>query len=53
MKIVKGKIISAKRSELIEYYISREMDDIYSLPDYIERMKSAGVIVKADTERTA
>lgn len=43
MKIHQGKIIEATRDELFSYYLSRELDDVYSFPDYLERMKDAGV----------
>lgn len=42
MKVKRGKIIEATRSELFNYYLSRELYDIYSFPDYIELMKKAG-----------
>lgn len=42
MKVKRGKIIEATRDELFNYYISRELDDIYSFPDYVDLMKKAG-----------
>lgn len=42
MKIKRGKIIEATKSELFNYYLDRELDDIYSFPDYIELMKKTG-----------
>jgi hypothetical protein len=46
MKIAKGKIISAKKRELFKYYLSRGWDDVYSFPEYIEKMKTAGVKIE-------
>lgn len=43
MKIKKGKIIEASEAELFEYYLSRDLDEIWSFPDYIDTMKKAGV----------
>ncbi|MBK5722579.1 hypothetical protein JGH11_17025 [Dysgonomonas sp. Marseille-P4677] len=42
MKVKRGKIIEATRDELFNYYLSRELYDIYSFPDYVELMKKAG-----------
>lgn len=45
MKVENGKIVEATESELFDYYLTREWDDIMSFPDYLEKMKSAGVEV--------
>ena len=42
MKVKRGKIIEATRGELFNYYLSRELDDVYSFLDYVELMKKAG-----------
>lgn len=42
MKVKRGKIIECTRVELFKYYLKRELDDIYSFPDYIELMRKAG-----------
>ena len=42
MKVKRGKIIEATRDELFDYYLSRELDDIYTFLDYVELMKNAG-----------
>ena len=43
--VKEGKIIEATETELFKRYLATEMDDIYSFPDYLSRMKSAGVNV--------
>ena len=45
MKVENGKIVEATESELFDYYLTRKWDDIMSFPDYLEKMKSAGVEV--------
>lgn len=45
MKVENGKIVEATESELFDYYLTRGWDDIMSFPDYLEKMKSAGVEV--------
>jgi hypothetical protein len=43
MIIKNGKIIEASESELWQYYLERDLDDVYSFDDYFDRMKDAGV----------
>jgi len=38
----KGIITEITEEELFEYYLTREMDDIYPFPTYKELMKEAG-----------
>ena len=45
MKVIKGIIVEATRNELFTYYLKRELDDVYSFPDFVERMKEAGTVV--------
>lgn len=43
MKIVDGKIAEATKSELFNYWLTRGYDDIYSFPEFLERMMERGV----------
>ena len=45
MKIENGKIVEATESELYDYYLTRGWDDVMSFPEYLERMRSVGVVV--------
>jgi hypothetical protein len=45
MKIVNNKITKATEAELHKYYLTRGYDDIYSFPEFIERMKECGVVI--------
>jgi len=45
MKIENGRIVKATEKELFNYYLKQEMDDIYSFPEYCERMKNIGVTI--------
>ena len=42
MKIENEKIVEITKSELISYYFEREIDDIMSFPDYLEKFKKLG-----------
>ena len=48
MKIENGKIVETTESELFSYYLKREMDDIMSFSDYLERFKSSGSKILED-----
>ena len=43
MVIKNKRIIEATEIELFKYYLKRELDDIYSFPDYLEKIKNMGV----------
>lgn len=45
MKVENDKIVEATEDELFDYYLTRGWDDVMSFPDYLEKMKSAGVRV--------
>lgn len=45
MKVENGKIVEATESELYDYYLTRGWDDVMSFPEYLEKMRSAGVVV--------
>lgn len=45
MKIEKDKIIETTETELYGYWLRNGMDDIYSFPEYKERMIEEGVKV--------
>ncbi len=45
MKIENGKIVGVTEQELFDFYLKRELDDIYSFDEYLRRMKAAGVNV--------
>lgn len=46
MKIESGKIVEATKQELYSHYLKLGYDDIYSFPEYLERMESYGVKVR-------
>ena len=48
MKVENGKIVEATESELFDYYLTRGWNDIMSFPDYLEKMKNAGVKIAYD-----
>lgn len=48
MKIENDKIIQATEDELYSYWLSRDLDDVYSFPEYMQRMKEAGCEVIAE-----
>ena len=51
MKIEKGYIISATRSELVRYWIRSGMENIMSFYDYMDTMKRAGTkIIEKDDD---
>jgi len=50
MEVKNGKIIKTTESELFNYYLSRELDDIYSFPDYLDKMKNIGVEIQKEKE---
>jgi len=43
MKIENNKIVEATEDELFSEYLRKGLDDIYSFPDYIDRMMRVGV----------
>lgn len=43
MEIESGKIVEATENELFNYYLKRDLDEIYSFPDYLNKMKTCGV----------
>ena len=45
MKHKRGKITEATERELYAWWFDKGYDDIYSFPDYLERMKDLGVKV--------
>ena len=47
MRIERGKIVSGTETELYEYWLKR-YDDIFSWPEYLQRMKELGVKVSKD-----
>lgn len=53
MKIEKGKIVEATESELLDYYLKRELDTVMSFADYKRRMKDAGVKIRKLTHSAA
>ncbi len=48
MKIENGKIIEATESELFEYYLTRDYDDIMTFSDFLWSMRKVGVRLIAD-----
>lgn len=52
MKIENEKIIQATEDELYSYWLSRGWYDIYSFPEYMQRMKDAGCEVIAEMPQT-
>lgn len=48
MNVEDGKIVEATESELFDYYLTHGWDDIMSFPDYLEKMKNAGVKIAYD-----
>ena len=51
MKVKDGKIVEATENELFDVYLNAGWDDIYSFPDYLEKMRNSGVVViKEGTE---
>ncbi len=53
MKIVDGKIAEATKSELFNYWLTCGYDDIYSFPEFLERMKKCGVVIKEEDDKNA
>lgn len=51
MKIVDNKITEITNSELFDYWLSREWDDLYSYPDFKERMRDCGVHIIEKAEQ--
>ena len=45
MEVINEKITKATQSELYSYYITRELDDVMSFPDYLRQMKECGTVV--------
>ena len=45
MKIVKGKIMEATKSELLHYYITLDWDDIMPFETFKDKCKDAGTKV--------
>ena len=45
MEVVNNKIVEATEDELFSVYLKQGIDDIYSFPDYINRMIAIGVNV--------
>lgn len=43
MKIKRNKIIEATEAELMEHYLNKGYDDIYSFREYLRLMVEAGV----------
>lgn len=43
MKIKDNKIMAATEQELFDYWVNRGFDEIYSFPEYLEKMKEHGV----------
>ena len=50
MTIIDGKITACTDLELIDYWLSRGWDDIYTYPDFKARMELLGVIVMEPIE---
>lgn len=49
MKVENGRIVEATESELRNYWLTKGLDDIYSFPEYLEKMQKARVkIVEED-----
>lgn len=48
MKIENDKIIQATEDELYSYWLTRGWDDVFSFPEYMQRMKNAGCEVIAE-----
>ena len=46
MKITNGKITQATEQELYNYWLKRELYDVYGFPEYLGKMKEAGVEVQ-------
>ena len=51
LKVVNNKITEITNSELFDYWLSREWDDLYSYPDFKERMKDCGVHIIEKAEQ--
>ena len=45
MKVENGKIVEIAENELFHLYLDREVDDIYSFPQYVEMFKKASCVI--------
>lgn len=50
MKIENGRIVEVNDSDLWVYYMSRELDDVYSFDNWLYYMKEAGVKTIEESE---
>lgn len=48
MKVENGKIAEATEKELFSLYLGNGFDDIFPFPDYLQRMKNAGVVIQKE-----
>jgi hypothetical protein len=53
LKVKNGRIVEATESELRNYWLTKGLDDIYSFPEYLEKMQECGVKIVEEAENEA